>query len=752
MKLFLNILVFSFLCFSTIFAFEPHFMSDPAISPNGEQICFSYLSDLWIVPFEGGNAKRLTCSQGVDSNPVFSPDGSSIIFNSDRDGWIGIFIIPLSGDKAESISKEGQKIIDFFPDGNHLLTVADEPGFRNKFFKLDLDGSFYEISAFGGSYGAVSKNGDKIIFDHWGKPTREAYRGSGNGEIYEYNLKFKKYIKLTNTNFTERYPVYSNTSNSIFFAGSDGKVFQLFQVDNYDFSNRKQLTFFENWSVRDIGIAKINNRLVFEKFDEIWRYNPEKQTVEKIRINILEDCLPNTYVKENVQNRANNFVISPNGKLAVFSYKYDLFAVPTKGGNVKQITTNQAGIKSNVIMNDNQTIFFTSYEKGELKLFKVNVTNFNKIEKYNWDDDKNISDIYASQNQLLIRFSDEKRRDKIAISDSLGSKIETIIDNQFIWQNVAISKDKEFALYSELREQLWSNHLFVYDFKTAEKHQVYNFDGFMGNFFWGKDGKSAFFKCGDEICRIDLISKEDFANNKDNWKPIFSSESDAEKSKNNNLEINFEGIEKRIKPIVSKIGYNEIIHIIDDEKLYYYNTFENKTEIRKIDYYAKKDESIYSFSKKISKIEFNENSGCFYFLDGKTLKEMNSKTQKITIIDLDFKYEYDNLQLNKDIFTQVWRKYGFEFYDPEMHGVDWNEAYNRFYKYTDFAINTKILDVIIEEMMGEVNASHTRFTPRKYEKKYQKAFGGFVLDYENYPEKGIKFKKNLWQFKIKKSA
>jgi len=39
------------------------FMQTPAISPDGKTVCFSYMSDLWAVPFEGGEAKRLTVSK-----------------------------------------------------------------------------------------------------------------------------------------------------------------------------------------------------------------------------------------------------------------------------------------------------------------------------------------------------------------------------------------------------------------------------------------------------------------------------------------------------------------------------------------------------------------------------------------------------------------------------------------------------------------------------------------------------------------
>ena len=61
------------------YSIEPHFMEDPAISPDGTQVCFSYMNDLWIVPFEGGEAKRITVSDAYESDPVYSADGKNIV-------------------------------------------------------------------------------------------------------------------------------------------------------------------------------------------------------------------------------------------------------------------------------------------------------------------------------------------------------------------------------------------------------------------------------------------------------------------------------------------------------------------------------------------------------------------------------------------------------------------------------------------------------------------------------------------------
>ena len=95
-----------YLFFNSLFSLTPHFMEDPAISPDGKTVCFVFFSDLWIVPFEGGEAKRITVSNAKEWGPVYSPDGKWILFNSDRNGFTQIFKIPSNGEIGRASCRE----------------------------------------------------------------------------------------------------------------------------------------------------------------------------------------------------------------------------------------------------------------------------------------------------------------------------------------------------------------------------------------------------------------------------------------------------------------------------------------------------------------------------------------------------------------------------------------------------------------------------------------------------------------------
>jgi dipeptidyl aminopeptidase/acylaminoacyl peptidase len=69
---------------------------DYAVSPDSKEVCFvmngdtdqalSTNSDLWVVPIEGGESKKVTINPGADNAPAYSADSKSIAFRSQQRG------------------------------------------------------------------------------------------------------------------------------------------------------------------------------------------------------------------------------------------------------------------------------------------------------------------------------------------------------------------------------------------------------------------------------------------------------------------------------------------------------------------------------------------------------------------------------------------------------------------------------------------------------------------------------------------
>ena len=61
----------------------------------------------------------------------------------------------------------------------------------------------------------------------------------------------------------------------------------------------------------------------------------------------------------------------------------------------------------------------------------------------------------------------------------------------------------------------------------------------------------------------------------------------------------------------------------------------------------------------------------------------------------------------KQIFADVWRFERDYFYDPGMHGVDWNLMKSRYGDLIDQANSRNDVNIIIGDLIAELNASHT---------------------------------------------
>jgi tricorn protease len=64
-----------------------------------------------------------------------------------------------------------------------------------------------------------------------------------------------------------------------------------------------------------------------------------------------------------------------------------------------------------------------------------------------------------------------------------------------------------------------------------------------------------------------------------------------------------------------------------------------------------------------------------------------------------------------EMFGDAWRTMKYRFYDPAMHGMDWDAAKAKYEPLVPFVGDRQELLNIINEMIGELNASHTGAAP-----------------------------------------
>ena len=77
------------------------------VSPDGTQIVFDLLGDIYLMPIGGSAtpARRLTSGPAFDMQPRFSPDGKRIAITSDRDGLWNIWTVEVEARTARTASR-----------------------------------------------------------------------------------------------------------------------------------------------------------------------------------------------------------------------------------------------------------------------------------------------------------------------------------------------------------------------------------------------------------------------------------------------------------------------------------------------------------------------------------------------------------------------------------------------------------------------------------------------------------------------
>ena len=93
------------------------------VSPDGKNVLFDLLGDLYIMPIKGGEAKAITHSIAWEMQAKFSPNGKKIAYTSDQGGGDNIWIMDVDGTNQKQVTKESFRLLNspsWSPDGQYI--------------------------------------------------------------------------------------------------------------------------------------------------------------------------------------------------------------------------------------------------------------------------------------------------------------------------------------------------------------------------------------------------------------------------------------------------------------------------------------------------------------------------------------------------------------------------------------------------------------------------------------------------------
>jgi len=104
------------------------------VSPDGNDIVFDILGDIYIMPISGGTAKLLSGGASFDVQPRFSPNGRYISYTSDKSGGDNIWIMNRDGSNKRQVTKENFRLLNnatWMPNSDYIVARKHFTGTRS---------------------------------------------------------------------------------------------------------------------------------------------------------------------------------------------------------------------------------------------------------------------------------------------------------------------------------------------------------------------------------------------------------------------------------------------------------------------------------------------------------------------------------------------------------------------------------------------------------------------------------------------
>ncbi|MFH1842396.1 MAG: S41 family peptidase [bacterium] len=731
---------------------------------HGDQVVFSYGGNLWTVSAQGGEARRLTSHIGYESEPKFSPDGEWIAFSGEYDGNADVYIVPAVGGEPTRLTYHPgrDRVIDWQPDGNAVRfqsSRTSETGSDRQLWTVATAGGLpARLVLPSGGLSSYSPDGKRLAYNRMTREHRtwKRYKGGMAQDVWIYDFDANLTERVTTWIGSDNFPMWHE--NTIYYSSDQTDRLEIWAYD-VDAAEHRQVTEHREYDVKYPSLGP--DAIVYENGGWLYVMDLATERTRKLTVSLHDDRVHTRPAIKSVANLIDDGDISPDGKRVVMAARGDVFTLPAEKGNVRNLTATP-GVRERVVCwsPDGKWIAYFSDATGEYEIYLHPYDDKGDVRQLTRGIDYYPQGMQWSPDSEKLAFHDaalnlywvdlENGRPQQVDQSSNGEIGSYDWSPDSVWLAYAKTEANGFRsvfLYntadetiSRVTTDLTTEGRVAFDpegkflYFTSARHFNPTIDGYDMKPLWTEmngiylvtltaDEPYPFPPESDEVEVADededAEDDEDEADDDEDGEDTADEDGDAEGEGDDDeeeevepTEIDLENIGDRIVALDVEAGnYSSLIAA--EGKLFYLSTptdpgsFGGDTSLKLFDMEERKVETVlascdgYGLSADQQKV-FYVSDGSYGIVDAGPDQSPSEKPLRTAEMRARIEYRAEWSQM----FRDAWRQQRDFFYDPDLHGVDWDRMFDRYSQLVPYVAHRTDLDYIIGELIGELNCSH----------------------------------------------